>query len=616
MARLYTQRRKSAGMEKTAAASSSRRRLLRPPAFGPRTILLAALALLCVASQAAAGTPSLYCSQNERLGFDVDESIIPYDVGQLHAGWYVQYPPIAGEAPHTAGLDYAQVISVCDDAYRQCAHPYSPRGATLAGMVAANPGALWLVGNEPDCPYLDNSGPERYAAIYHDVYQELKRLDATAQVAIGGVVQATPLRLRWLERVWQEYQRCYGQPMPVDVWNVHAFVLREDRKGWGCGIPPGLPDDYGELREINDLDRMDLFAEQIVRFRQWMADHGQRDKPLIVTEYGILFNEELGYGYERMRDFMLATFDYFLTATDPAIGYAADGNRLVQRWAWFVLDRNVFEWGTYWGSLFDPQTGQITALGQEFGNYAAPLVTPYVDLFLQEVTWAWAGSPVYGQSSSLQVTTAVANRGNVAVQDPFVVRAWLGSPHGDELLGEATVPSVPSRYAGHAATLITAGVDISGPLTLTVQTDAAGQVAECREDNNRWQRPLVDVDVALQSLRIEPVSPLWVQPGETVTATVVAQVVNQGDVEVRDLHLRFEGSDELLDSETIAALPPGGAVELRLAWPERGPGLHTAIVSVDPEDEVHESDETNNTGQASLLVASARRVFPLVFKGG
>jgi len=37
---------------------------------------------------------------------------------------------------------------------------------------------------------------------------------------------------------------------------------------------------------------------------------------------------------------------------------------------------------------------------------------------------------------------------------------------------------------------------------------------------------------------------------------------------------------------------------------------------VDPEDEVHESDETNNTGQASLLVASARRVFPLVFKGG
>ena len=31
--------------------------------------------------------------------------------------------------------------------------------------------------------------------------------------------------------------------MPVDVWNVHNFVLREERGSWGVDIPPGIPDD-------------------------------------------------------------------------------------------------------------------------------------------------------------------------------------------------------------------------------------------------------------------------------------------------------------------------------------------------------------------------------------
>jgi hypothetical protein len=348
-----------------------------------------------------------------------------------------------------------------------------------------------------------------------------------------------------------------------------------------------------------------------------MANHGQRDKPLIITEYGILFNEELGYGYERVRDDMLDTFDYFLGATDPNIGYGADGNRLVQRWAWFVLDRDTFEWGTYWGSLFDPQTHQITALGEEFGNYAAPLVTPYVDLFPQELTWAWAEPPVYGQLSLLQVTTAVANWGNIPVQDPFIVRAWLGQPGEGVHLGDATLTSLPSRYAGHTDAVITREMTISGPMTITVRVDATGVVAECKENNNQLQVPLtVDVDVALDSVHFEPAIPPLVQPGETVTVTVVARVLNEGNVEVRNLALRFEAAGGALlgNNETIAALPPGGEAEVQVVWPGRDLGLHDVTVSVDPDDEVDESDEANNAGQASFLVARQRHLFPLMLR--
>jgi len=599
---------------------------------------------LLAASQAQAGgggTSSLYPSANERLGFGVafsETNIHDFDVERLHAGWWVNWG-IAPEDPHPAGLDFVQILRVCDDDYRDCGgHAYRPYGQELAAIVAANPGNLWLVGNEPDCLYQDSVGPERYAAIYHEVYQELKRLDPTAQVGIGGIVQATPLRMRWLDRVWQEYQRRYGEPMPVDVWNVHGFVLREVRWDWqsgnclaskcappgatewgcwGCNIPPGISADCGRWIEIDDLDRMDLFAEQIVRFRQWMADHGQRDKPLIVSEYTILFNEELGYGFERVRDYMLATFDYFLNATDPDIGYPADGNRLVQRWAWYSLDDDSFGWGTTWGVLFNRHTHEITPMGEAFGEYAARLITPYVDLYPQRVSWAWAEPPVYGESPPLVVTAVVANRGNTVVQEPFVVRAWLGKPGGGGYLGQTTVSSVPSRYAGQSEATITRQVAINGPIEkmITVRVDTTRQVAESDEENNQSQVELrVDVDVALEEVRFEPPIPPLVQPGETVTATVIARVVNEGDVEVRDLGVRFETADDALPgSETLTALPPGGAAEVRVTWPGRGVGVHEVTVIVDPAAEVVESDEGNNGGWGRFLVASERRMFPLVY---
>ncbi|MCS7222331.1 MAG: hypothetical protein N0A15_13745 [Anaerolineae bacterium] len=151
-----------------------------------------------------------------------------------------------------------------------------------------NPGLLWLIGNEPDRIYTqDSTHPTVYAQLYHELYHRIKSLDPTARVAIGGMVQPTELRMRWLDMVWSEYQRLYGQIIPVDVWNVHNFVLRELRPGlspeeirkcarpgsndlgaWGADIPPGIDANCGLWVEINELDRMDLFQEQIVRFRR------------------------------------------------------------------------------------------------------------------------------------------------------------------------------------------------------------------------------------------------------------------------------------------------------------------------------------------------------------
>jgi hypothetical protein len=242
----------------------------------------------------------------------------------------------------------------------------SPGGDALLAVVDALPGALWLVGNEMDVKWQDNVLPDLYARQYHDLYTLLKERDPTARVAIGGVSQPTPLRLRYLDRILQAYQARFGEPMPVDVWNVHNFILREERDSWGVDIPPGMPEESGRLREIADHDDLAIFRQQIVDFRRWMAGHGQQGKPLIVTEYGILMPSDYGFPLQDVKHFMLQTFDFFRTASDPALGYPADGYRLVQRWCWYSLSDERYPTG----NLLQPDTGQLTPLGEAFSRYA------------------------------------------------------------------------------------------------------------------------------------------------------------------------------------------------------------------------------------------------------
>jgi hypothetical protein len=123
------------------------------------------------------------------------------------------------------------------------------------------------------------------------------------------------------------------------------------------------------LWEIEDHDDLDLFRQQIVDFRRWMDKQGERDKPLIVSEFGILMPAEYGFPPERVAGFMTETFDYLLTAADPDIGYPADSNRLVQRLTWYSFSDTVYPTS----NLADPQTGELTVLGQTFANYAADL---------------------------------------------------------------------------------------------------------------------------------------------------------------------------------------------------------------------------------------------------
>jgi len=94
--------------------------------------------------------------------------------------------------------------------------------------------------NPTGVPGRTMSTPDLYARAYHELYALLKSADPTAQVAVGGIVQATPLRLKYLDMIRQTYRQLYGAELPADLWNIHTFVLREEADSWGADLPPGI----------------------------------------------------------------------------------------------------------------------------------------------------------------------------------------------------------------------------------------------------------------------------------------------------------------------------------------------------------------------------------------
>lgn len=301
-------------------------------------------------------------------------------IATLGFGWYSNWS--AGVTPEWRGtVQYVQLINT---------RSWPPNWQAIDLAIDANPGALWIIGNEPEIPSQGNNTPNEYATIYHEAYTHIKALDPLAQIAIGGVVMPSPLRLLWLDETLAAYQKLYGTKMPVDVWNIHVQILPEDLN-YGCFKPHGLslPEAKQKALALNhgDTGSNMYFAynadpaifQQLVRaMRTWMAERGERDKPLIISEYGVLYpstfiGNHVQEGQQEAGDqmviaFMQETFDFLLTARDAATGYPADDNRLVQQWLWFSVNVPLSEFN---GSLYDYQTRQMTKFGRAYRDYVA-----------------------------------------------------------------------------------------------------------------------------------------------------------------------------------------------------------------------------------------------------
>ncbi len=359
----------------------------------------------------------------------------------------------------------------------------NPGGLGL--LVQANPGKLWVVGNEPDVvhPQQDDMYPEWYARAYHDVYYFIKQVDPHAQVAIAGLSMMTPGRLQYLDIVWDTYSQDFGEPMPVDVWNMHLYILSEIRPWDGgpgdgkvaLGTDPALAlkaPDSSVAPEIEcpkddvicraEHDDMDIFIEQLVALRSWMKDHGQQNKPLILSEFSQLYpfvdyddpinptqcfvRDEFGqcFTQDRVSTFLHEAMDYLETAQDANLGYPADNYRLVQQWTWYSLWVEGEHSGGSSNLLVDGYQGHkvgsdaaLTKVGQAYRERALGSEVT-VNLVAAEAPVVNAQVPGAQETADVEIKVGYLNDGSGNIIDSFKVTFYADAAL-TQVIGEADV---------------------------------------------------------------------------------------------------------------------------------------------------------------------------------
>lgn len=424
-----------------------------------------------------------------RFGVNVIQNPANVEIEKLNLGWYLNYNTnssalLANSAAFVPVIRLSQTGQNAED------FSYSPNGTALMNAIAANPGADWLIGNEPDrADFQDDLEPHVYAAAYAELYNIIKTADPTARVFAGTIVQPTPIRLEYLDLVLDSYSaQNSGASMPVDGWSIHNFILNEvscdydPGNCWGAEIPPGINADFGEILTIEDNDNMMLFTQRIENFRQWMADRGYVGLPLTVSEYGILMPDYLGFDDGRVNDFMDATFDYMMTATDPQLGDPNDGYRMVQTWSWFSTGAVGDQYNGY---LFEGEEDQypwaLSPMGQNYASYTKLLV-PEIDLYPSRFVTETMN---LSAPATISITAQVANSGSNVFGKDFVVRFYEGDPDaGGTQIGNTQ--SVSLKGCGYNTAVSVVWTDVpAGSYDLYVVVDDDGVIVETDEQNNR-----------------------------------------------------------------------------------------------------------------------------------
>lgn len=430
-----------------------------------------------------------------QFGVNATANIDLFDTQALRMGWYLDYAARVNPS-HPNGADYLPVIRLSQvfvGGERTDDYTYSPSGTALDNAIATNPGAAWVIGNEPDrIDVQDDMEPHVYAAAYHELYHLIKAADPEARILAGSIVQPTPLRLLYLDMILQAYIDQFGQPMPVDVWSIHNFILPEIRGDWGAEIPPGIDADFGEITGVEDMDNMDLFMQRLVNFRQWMKARGYGQVPLYLTEYGILMPGET-FPAARVNAFMNATYDYMSNAQDPLLGYAADDYRLVQKWSWFSTNSEFFN-----GALFEPEPPYaLTSIGQNFVDYTA-VIPEKVDLYPWKLTSRATPAISGGNPVTLTLNAGIANSGNLTQPTgPALVRFYDGDPHnGGVQISSDQFVSVAGCGRTAVATIDWPNVS-PGVYTVYVWVDPNDEIDEANTDNNLQSFTVLVADPAI-----------------------------------------------------------------------------------------------------------------------
>lgn len=237
--------------------------------------------------------------------------------------WYLDYN-------HTGGIlgDHPRllVVQTQDDL------------ESVSSVAQANRGAWWQFGNEPNDPAQDNISASEYARYYQRFYLTLKRIDPSARITSAGIANAD---WQWADAFRQAYRSQFGRYPPIDGWNIHNYLLND----------------------CTDALDVEAFRSRILLFRAWMSRIGEENKPLFLSEYGVLY----GNGCCGCPSIPAQGVIRYMQETSNWLSVS----HTVTAWAWFAVNTgNRFN-----GDLFEDGSN-ITLFGQAYQDLVKHASTP------------------------------------------------------------------------------------------------------------------------------------------------------------------------------------------------------------------------------------------------
>lgn len=476
------------------------------------------LAVSAAALSCRFGTTAWNSAQGEKLA-------------ELGAGWYLNFGPNA-VATVPSNIEFVPMVrlsqdKIGDDIYLD-SYSVSPplTDAGLGAKIDASPGATWVIGNEPDRGPAgggtgqDDMMPDMYARALHDVAEYIKDRDPTAKTASAGLVQITPGRIQYWDMVADAYYAAYKEPLPVDVWTMHIYVMPEVRPDGSInnlasvavGTDPalGMKESGGAANlcgNVNndvycfaDHDNIDFFKRQIKDMRIWMKAQGQQNKPLLITEYSILYpyetepdgsceflQDEYGNCFTpaRVSNYLRNTFDLIDGVSelkDVNLGYPQDENRLVQQVMWWSLNAEHYPGSV--SNLYNDDLTALTVVGSAFKSEVADR-TLLPNLFPDNAAHVSGFIIAPATTATVTLSVDVYNNGNTAVTAPTTVTFYNNAaltPVNE--IGSISMSNLDGCARGPVTVSVPWSGLISGVHRYWVKVDNGNVVNESNENDN------------------------------------------------------------------------------------------------------------------------------------
>lgn len=314
------------------------------------------------------------------------ELIDNFDYQDLGIGWYFDWSHGRGlDEPRTRpGLEYMALVGAYTKAdYREWCQELTD--FVTPRLEYYPDGLRWTIGNEIN--FDDGRTWQEYAEQFVGWRDCLKAINPTFEIGTGALVQ---LNMGTNGNTGQFICVDYNDPDSAE--NYFKNYINKIRTDYGAeklpdfivmhGYTPCDPFDpqptTGSSPNWTDIN---LFKESVSEHRKVMKELGLEDKDLIMKEFGPLnpaFYDPEGQLITdpalvstAVQNYLSRAVDYLATTTNSTYGDPADENRLVQRWAWYVMNdpEDVQAGDPFYFphlTLYDTTTKQPTAIGVKY----------------------------------------------------------------------------------------------------------------------------------------------------------------------------------------------------------------------------------------------------------